>query len=108
MGNRATCPVCSSNTSSILADINNGNNCRVCDCSNELLVEYQEILSRKEIYQKNLINNNLLEENDKLIRENFILKSKIEKLVEIFGYEFDSPLINSIMEAIKFIHENQS
>lgn len=105
MGNRATCPVCGSYSSSILSDTQNGDNCRACGCPNQLLEEYQEILHRKEMYKNNVITNEIFEENEKLIKENFYLKTKISKLVEIFVYEFDCPIIGSMQKALKIIHE---
>lgn len=107
MVNRATCPVCNSYSSSILYDIQNGDDCRVCGCPNQLLEEYQEILNRKEVYENNVISNEILQENEKLIKENFFLKTKIMKLVEIFGYEFDSHIIVSLQKALKIIHETE-
>lgn len=108
MGNRATCPVCGSHTSSVLSDLQNGDKCRFCGCSNNLLINYQEILKRKEIYKENKISNNLLEENEKLIKENSYLKTKIDKITEILGYEFDSAIISSLQKVVKIIHEDEN
>lgn len=106
MGYRATCPVCNSYSSDILADIENGRDCRVCGCPNDLLGEYQEILERKDTYKNIAISKEILEENDRLTQENFWLKTKLKKLIEILGYEFDSPILDKIKEAIKIINEN--
>ncbi len=108
MGDRATCPVCGSYSSTVLYDLRNGDKCRFCGCSNNLLEDYQEILNRKDIYKKNEISNNLLEENQRLIKENCYLKNKINKVTEILGYEFDSSIISSLQKVVKIIHEDEN
>lgn len=107
MGNRATCPVCEAYSSDVLSDIENGKDCRNCECPNGYLVEYQEIIERQEIYKKNKCSEYLLEQNQILVKENFILKTKIEKLIKIFGYDFDCPLIDSIQQVLKIIHNDK-
>lgn len=104
MGNRATCPVCGSYSSSILSDINKGDSCSICGCPNELLIEYQEILERKEKYENNSNVMVIIQENEKLIKENYLLKTKIQKIINILGYEFDSPIIDSFQAILKILH----
>jgi hypothetical protein len=108
MGNRATCPVCGFHSSDVLNDIENGKDCRICGLKNNLLGEYQDILTRKELYKKNLISQELIEENDALIKENFKLKSKNEKLVHIFGDEFDCPIMDIIKNVLHIIHDKEN
>jgi len=105
MGERASCPVCGSCSSNVLNDIQSGFNCRICGCLNELLQQYQYILNKKEDYIDKKISKHILDENDKLIKENMFLKTKLSKLIEIVGYEFDSPIINTFTQILKIIHE---
>lgn len=104
MGNRGTCPVCGSYSSSVLHDIESGSACSVCGCPNQFLRDYQDVLDTKETYAENRISKKLLEENDILIRENIILKTKIEKLIGIFGYEYDNEIISTMQKALKILH----
>ena len=67
MGNRATCPVCNSYSSSVLADIENGHNCRTCGCPNDFLEEYQLFIERKESFIRKNVSKGLVNENDDLI-----------------------------------------
>lgn len=105
MGNRATCPICNSYSSDTYADIENGNDCRICEAKNELLSSFQEILERKEIYNKKNICNELLEENEKLNKEVILLKTKISKLIDVLGYEFSSPVLELIKNCLNILHE---
>lgn len=99
------CPICNSYSSDTYADIENGDDCRRCGAKNELLSSFQEILQRKEIYSKKNICNQLLEENEKINRELFFLKTKISKLTDILGYEFSSPILESLKNCLNILHE---
>ncbi len=107
MGERAECPVCGAYSSDILNDIRNGNNCRRCECPHDLLKEYQDVLERKDLYKKNKISNEIIEENDRLIKENAKFKTKLEKMEKILGYSFDSPLLDSIKNILKILHDEE-
>lgn len=108
MGERATCPVCQSYSSTILHDLNSRNKCSICGCPNEFLREYQEILEIRETYSSNKISKKIIDDNDRLIKENYVLKTKISKLIEIFGYEFESPIRSAIESAISILHQGAS
>lgn len=106
MGERATCPVCGSYSSNVLNDLENRDPCRNCGCPANLLNEYQAILIRKEIFFNEKISHDLVEENEKLIIENMKLKTKIKKMQEILGWDFDSELLDSIKSLIQIVHDD--
>ena len=105
MGNRATCPVCGSYSSSVLFDIDNGKDCRECGCSNQHLFEYQEIEEKKEVYKKSKISKELIEQNERLLNENYSLKTKLKKIIEILGYDFDSRILEDLTKVLKILHD---
>jgi hypothetical protein len=106
MDERATCQVCNSYSSSVLADINHGRSCRNCDCPCELLDQYQGILLRKETYLDKKISSEILKENEDLLIENMKLKTKISKMQNILGWGFDSKLRDSITDLINIVNED--
>ena len=105
MGERATCPVCQSHSSNILHAISNGNDCPYCGCKYDYLVEYQSVEILREQYKSKKISQEIIDQNEMLIRENYKLKTKISNLISIFGYDFDSPIRDSIEKTIKILHE---
>ncbi len=105
MGNKATCPVCGSRSSTVLYDIQMGKNCTTCECPHKYLSQYQDILENQEMYKEKKYCKELLTQNENLIKENFILKTKIDKLIHILGYDFDCPIIDAISNALRIIHD---
>lgn len=105
MGNRADCPVCGSHSSNVLYDIQQGHDCSICGCKHSFLVEYQEILLQKENFTQNKQNKILIEQHENLTQENFKLRNKLEKLRDIFGYEFQSEFMDSIKKTIEILDE---
>lgn len=106
MGDRAECPVCLSYSSSILYAINHGDKCPTCGCDYEFLVEYQKILEDRESYSKRKLSQVLIEDNARLVHENFKLRSKMSRLVDILGYDYENPIRRALDGIIKIIHED--
>src|ERR1700761_9466131 len=100
MAEKATCPVCKSHSSAVLADIENGKDCRKCGCSNEHLILWQEVLEKSEIYHRNKIHEEIYEENMQLKKQVIFLKTKFEKLKDILGDTFQSEIKDKIDEVL--------
>lgn len=106
MGERATCPVCGSHSSSVLYNINQGHDCESCGCPNILLKQHQDFLEEIDILKNKKIKEDILIRLQEYEKENNNLKTKINKLINILGYDFDSQILDSLKECIKIIHED--
>lgn len=102
MGNRAECPVCKSYSSNVYAAIHYECGPCACGCPHNVLVNWNNLKDELEDLQKRRLDKDLMDQIQDVMKENAILKTKLHRLENLFGYDED--LLKPLQEAYKILY----
>lgn len=106
MGNRAECPVCKAYNSNVYSALNiEMKSCPYCEAPHHILKQWANLSEELEDLQEKRINKDLVNQIKEVMAENAILKTKIDRLQNLFGY--DREILEPLEKAYKILYNEE-